>query len=177
MGLLDSIFGKKKDKNIRVERDEENPDNVMVYAKVSDGTSQGISAQELASLTAEAEEVINSTDLGKISMYSNTLLSAGAYDEMIAFNHQIIEKYPNTNAVGNSYNFIGVACFFKKDYQNAIHYYIKAMENGMDRFMMDDNVWEATEIIYKNTKNKSVLEDYKHYFPNGEYIKKVNKWL
>ncbi len=177
MGLLDNIFGKKKDKNIRVERDEANPENVVVYAKVSDGTSQGISIEELESLTQEADEILDSTDLGKISMYTNNLLSKGAYDEMIAFSHQVIEKYPNTNAVGNSYNFMGVACFFKKDYQNAIHYYIKAMENGMDKMMMDDNVWEAVEIIYKQTKDKTVLEDYKHYFPNGEYIKKANKLL
>ena len=178
MGLLDTIFGRKKNKNIRVEQDEENPNHVRVYAKVSDGTSQGISTEELSKLTTEAYEILESqTDLGKMSVYSNNLLSAKAYDEMIAFNHQIIEKYPNTNAVGNSYNFIGVACFFKKDYPNAIYYYIKAMENGMDVFMMDNNIWEATEIIYKESKNKAVLEDYLHYFPEGEYSNKAKKLL
>ena len=99
------------------------------------------------------------------------------YDEMIAFNQQIIDKYPNTNAVGNGHNFIGVAYFFKKDYQKAMDHYYLAAENGMDSGMMDDNIWEATELLYQQSGDPTYLENYKEKSPNGAYIKKANKLL
>lgn len=177
MGFLDFIFGRKKDKNVQVEREEGNPNHVQMVVKVSDGTSEGMSVEEMAALNAEAQEIIKGNDLGAISNHNVQLMSAQKHDEMIAFNQQVIEQYPNTNAVGNAHNFMGVAYFFKKDYQKAIQQYRLAVEHGMDGNMMDDNIWEATEILYQQTGDPAYLEDYKTNSPNGAYIKKANKLL
>lgn len=178
MGFLDFLFGKKKDKNVRVERGEgEDSNHVQAYAKVSDGQSEGISVEELTHLNTALQQVIESNDLGQISNYNTQLMGGQKYDEMIAFNQQIIDKYPNTNAVGNGHNFIGVAYFFKKDYQKAMDHYYLAAENGMDSGMMDDNIWEATELLYQQSGDPTYLENYKQKSPNGAYIKKANKLL
>lgn len=177
MGFLDFLFGKKKDKNIQVQHAEDDPNHVQVYAKVSDGTSEGISIEEMNELSAGLQEVIDSNDLGQVSAYNTKLMGAQKYNDMIAFNQQVIEKYPNTNAVGNSHNFIGVAYFFKKEYQQAIVHYRLAVEHGMDMGMMDDNIWEATEILYQQTGDAAHVEAYKTNSPNGAYLKKANKLL
>ncbi|MGH1337087.1 MAG: tetratricopeptide repeat protein [Aureispira sp.] len=177
MGFLDFLFGKKKDKNIQVQQAEDDPNHVQVYAKASDGTSEGISVEKMVALNAQTQEVIDSNDLGQISNYNTQLMGAQKYEEMIAFNQQVIDKYPNTNAVGNGHNFIGVAYFFKKDYQQAIAHYRLATKHGMDMGMMDDNIWEATELLYKQTGDGAHIEAYKINSPNGAYLKKANKLL
>lgn len=74
-----------------------------MYAKVSDGTSEGISIEQMNELSAELQEVIDS--------------------------------------------------------------------------MMDDNIWEATEILYEQTGDAVHVEAYKTNSPNGAYLKKANKLL
>lgn len=177
MGFFDFLFGKKKDKNIQVQHSEEDPNQVKVFAKVSDGTSEGLSMDQLNVLNVELETVIKSNDLGKMSQHNAKLMSSGAYDAMVDFNQTIIERYPNTNASANSHNFIGVAYFFKKDYAKAVDHYYQAMQGGMDMGMMDDNIWEATEALYQQTGDVAHLKHYKELLPDGNYVKKANKMM
>ncbi len=177
MGLFDFLFGKNKKENVNVQHSEEDPNHVQVYAKVSDGTAEGMPVEEAVGLMEEMKKVLESNDLGKLSAYNMQLMNAQQYDQMIAFNQQIITQYPETNAVGNSHNFIGVAHFFKKEYAKAIEHYRLSAAHGIDINMVDDNVWEATEKLYKETGDPSYLEDYKEKSPEGSYIKKANKLL
>ena len=116
-----------------------------MYAKVSDGTSEGISIEQMNELSAELQEVIDSNDLGQVSTCNTKLMGTQKYDDMIAFNQQAI-----------------------------VHYRLAA-EHGMD--MMDDNIWEATEILYEQTGDAAHVEAYKTNSPNGAYLKKANKLL
>ena len=177
MGFFDFLFGKKKNKHVQVQHSEEDPNQVQVYAKVSDGQSDGLSQEAVQALSAELDQVIASNDLGKISQHNAKLMSSGQYDAMIDFNRAVIECYPNTNASGNSHNFMGVAYFFKKDYANAVEHYHQAMKQGMDMGMMDDNIWEATELLYQQTGNSAALERYLELLPDGNYAKQARKLM
>ncbi len=52
-----------------------------------------------------------------------------------------------------------------------------AKNEGADSDMTDDNVWEAFEAIYKNNNDKTAVEKYLEYFPNGNYLNKAKKIL
>ena len=177
MGLLDIIFGREKYKNIRVERGEEHTTQATVYARVSDGESEGISTEQAKQLALESEEVFHTANLDKIVLHSNKLLTSGAYDEMIAFSQMVIQKYPNADIIPSCYNDIGVAYFFKKDYPTAIEFYQKAMQKGLDTLMMEDNIWEAAEVHHQKTGSISCVETYLNSFPKGEYSKQAKKLL
>ncbi len=97
------------------------------------------------------------------------------FDAAIKAYQELTEKYPLNRGLYESQ--VGAAYYFLNDFESAINYYISALKNGADESMMDDNIWEATEAIYSQRKNKNVIEDYKNLFPKGSHSKKADKLL
>jgi tetratricopeptide (TPR) repeat protein len=106
---------------------------------------------------------------------ASKLLTSGQFTESLDLYKKMAEEYPQNKGVYESQ--VGANYFFLEQYEKAIEYYVSAMNNDADKSMIDDNIWEATEILYKQTGDKTKIEYYINLFPNGNYIKKAKKLL
>jgi len=103
-------------------------------------------------------------------------MTSGKFDKSIQLYQKLADTYLEKKGLYLSQ--VGAAYYFLEDYATAIEYYIKAKENGADSAMIDDNVWEACETIYETDKtDKTAIEKYLEYYPNGNYTKKAKKLL
>lgn len=148
MGLFDSLFGKKK-----ITLEEANEEN-----------------KEFISKNTEPKN-----DEDSLMRQASSALTNGEFEKSIELYKNLASDYPEKKGVYLSQ--VGVAFYFLNDFNKAIEYYLNAKENGADSDMMDDNTWEACEAIYKNESDKTALEKYLNYFPNGSYAKKAKKIL
>jgi tetratricopeptide (TPR) repeat protein len=148
MGLFDSLFGKKK--ITLAAADKKNDDFI-------------------------AKNPIAKNDENEMMRNASKLMTSGNYAESLDLYKKLSENYPQNKGLYESQ--IGVGYYFLGDYNKAIEYYVSGMNNGGDKNMMDDNIWEATEALYNQTEDKSKLEQYKILFPNGNYKKKAEKLL
>lgn len=103
------------------------------------------------------------------------LMTSGAYQECIEAYTLIMEKYPNRKP--DCEMNIGAGYFFLADYDNAIDHYIISRSLGMDKEMIDDNVWEACEKAFATKNDVSYINKYIQLFPEGNYVKKAKKLL
>ena len=148
MGLFDSLFGKKK---MTLEEADKKNDAFI------------------------AKNPIAKNDENEMMRNASKLMTSGKYSESIDLYKKLSDDFPQNKGLYESQ--IGAAYYFLGDYDNAIKYYVSGMNNGGDKRMMDDNIWEATEALYNKTKDKSKLEQYITLFPNGSYKKKAEKLL
>jgi tetratricopeptide (TPR) repeat protein len=147
MGLFNNLFGKKK---ITFEEGEK------IHEK----------AYAMAPATNDEDGLVKQ---------ATKLMVSKKFTESIAVYENLVEQFPNNKALYQSQ--IGVGHHFLGDYAKAIDYYLLAMRHGSDKDMMDDNVWEATEALYKQGNDVNVFEKYKQLFPYGSYVKKADKFL
>lgn len=162
MGFLD-FFKSKKD------------GTTSTYGFVSKDGKKGLSFEEATKLRDEFLAIATQNDENKEFNAAANLMLKQAYDACIEAYSLLSEKYPDS--FGTCQGQIGVAYFFKEEYDKALSYYIVALEKGEEKSIMDDNIWEVTEILYQNTQDKQYLERYKQLFPQGSYLKNANKLL
>jgi tetratricopeptide (TPR) repeat protein len=147
MGLFNNLFGKKK---ITLEEGEKIHEKAYAMAPP---------ANDEDGLVKQATKLMVSKKFAEsIEVYGN-----------------LVEQFPKNKALYQSQ--IGAGHYFLGDYTKAIDYYSLAMRHGSDKDMMDDNVWEAIEALYKQSKDVNVFEKYKQLFPSGSYVKKADKYL
>jgi tetratricopeptide (TPR) repeat protein len=103
------------------------------------------------------------------------LLSSGQFAESLDLYKKMAEDYPENKGLYESQ--VGANYFFLAQYEKAVEYYVSALNNNANKDMMDDNIWEATEALYNQTKDKTKIEYYLNLFPYGNYIKKAKKLL
>lgn len=107
---------------------------------------------------------------------ASSAMTSGNFDKSIQLYQKLADTYSEKKGLYLSQ--VGAAYYFLKDYTKAIEYYLKAKENGADSAMIDDNIWEACETIYEMDKtDKTAIEKYVEYYPNGSYTKKAKKLL
>jgi tetratricopeptide (TPR) repeat protein len=136
---------------------------------------QGISFEEAKQLRESFLAIAEQDDESAAFNAASDLMLSKAFSECIQAYKQLSEKYPNRQ--GDCYSQIGAAYYFLEDYEQAIRFYVLARDSGADEDMMDDNIWEACETIYRKKNNKSAIEKYKELCPNGNYLKQANKLL
>jgi tetratricopeptide (TPR) repeat protein len=157
MGLFDTLFGKKK---ITLDDADKINDEFIKNSPVA----------------------IN--DENEMMRNASKLMSSKKHSESIDLYTKLSESYPKNKGLYESQ--IGANYYFLGDYEKAIEYYVSAMNNGSNKNMMDDNIWEAAEAFSKlqtpakdgsiiNTK--SLIEKYIEIFPNGSYVKKAKNIL
>lgn len=142
---------------------------------VSDNKQKGMSFEEANALRDSFLSIMSQDDRSKQFNAAAGMLLKKAYDPCIEAYTLLGEKYPDELGLCESQ--IGAAYYFKEEYEKAVEYYVAAMNHGSDASMMDDNIWEAYEVLYQKTQDKSYIEKYKALFPNGSYISKANKIL
>ncbi len=106
---------------------------------------------------------------------ASSAMTSGNFSNALALYTQMANEFPAKKGLYLSQ--VGAAHYFLEDYEAAIEAYVDARNNGMDESMIDDNIWEACETIYKKTDDKAALQKYLELCPNGGYVKKANKWL
>ncbi|WP_445456526.1 tetratricopeptide repeat protein [Flavobacterium sp. HNIBRBA15423] len=157
MGLFNALFGKKK--TSLQDLDKKNDDFI-------------------------AKNPIAENDENEMMRNASKLMTSGKFSESLDLYKKLSENYPNNKDLYESQ--IGVAYYFLGDYENAVTYYTSSLNNGGDKSMMDDNIWEAAEAFSKlefqekessTTNTTKLIEKYLEIFPNGRYAKKAKKHL
>lgn len=153
----------------RVDMDEKTQSFYFKGEKSEESFKEAKKIQDelLSSLSQEKEET---KEINKAAQ----LLVNQQFDEAIKAYESLCEKYPNSRGIYESQ--IGAAFFFKNDYHTAVEYYLKSMDHGFTDDA-DYNLWEAYEILYKQSKDNSYINKYLKLFPNGEYVSQANKIL
>ncbi|MCI5057949.1 MAG: hypothetical protein MRY83_17680 [Flavobacteriales bacterium] len=106
---------------------------------------------------------------------ASSALTSGSFKEAVQIYEEMAEKFPESKGMYLSQ--VGAAYYFLNEFDKAIEYYISARDHGADASMMDDNIWEACEAIYKNTNEINSIQRYLELCPNGSYTKKANKLI
>ena len=126
--------------------------------------------QEFISMNPEPKN-----DEDSLMRQASSAMTGKDFEKSIILYQKLVNDYPDNKGLYLSQ--IGAAYFFLNEFNLAIEYYVKARDNGADNNMMDDNIWEACEAIYKNDNDKTVIEMYLEYYPNGSYVKKAQKMM
>lgn len=114
-------------------------------------------------------------DENSLMRQASSALTKGEFEKSIELYQKLANDYPEKKGLYLSQ--VGAAHYFLGDFTKAIEYYIKARDIGADSNMIDDNIWEACEAVYKNNSDKIEIEKYLEYCPNGSYTKKAKKIL
>ena len=163
MGLF-NFFKKKK-----TEKTE------TTFGFVSEDSNKGITMDKAQYLQEAFLATMQQDDLSEQFNAAAKLMMNQSYQGCIQAYHALAEKYPDRK--GDCQSQIGAAYYFLGDYDQAIENYLSARKNGIDPDMMDDNLWEACEALYKKTQDKTHISKYLEYCPAGNYAKKANKIL
>lgn len=102
-------------------------------------------------------------------------MSSRNFETAIHLYEKLAEQYPAKKGLYLSQ--VGAGYYFTGDMEKAIELYLLARDNGADSRMMDDNLWEACETLYKSTGDIAALNRYLEYCPEGQYVKKAQKIL
>lgn len=164
MGFFDFLKPKKK---------EETDQNAMGF--ISKDGKKGMSFEEAQDMREHFLSVMSQDDRNKEFNAAAGLMLKKAFDTGIEAYELLAKKYPDSLGLCESQ--IGAAYFFKEEYEKAIEYYIAAMNHGENKDMMDDNIWEAYEVLFQNTKDKEYLAKYLGLFPQGSYAAKAKKMM
>jgi|GEM_PF-1767485 len=106
---------------------------------------------------------------------ASSLMTSRKFQESIQVYHQMADQFPEKRGLYLSQ--IGANYYFMGEFQMAMDYYVKGLEAGADKRMMDDNIWEAVEELAKGDHGKAAAEQYLQLFPDGSYKKKAEKLL
>ncbi len=150
MGFFDKLLGKEKESVTLKEADKLN-DEFIANNPIAKDTEDEMMRQ------------------------ASKFMTSGNFEESINLYKRMAEEYPDNRGLYESQ--VGAGYYFLGNYEEAINYYVSALKNGGDEDMADDNIWEATEVLYKQTGDKSHLEKYLELFPKGNYQKDASKLL
>lgn len=165
MGLFDFLKSKKQTGRKSNE-----------YALVAESENRGVSFEEARHLQSKFLRVMELDSRSAQFNMASVMMLHGAYEVCIAAYEVLSRKYPD--ALGDCLGQIGLAHFFKKEYNEALEFYLMARDVGADTEMMDDNIWEVCETIFLQSNDKSAIERYLAVsFSNAQYIKKAKKLL
>jgi len=142
---------------------------------LSEENNTAVSFEKAEKLRAQFISLMSQDKRSEKFNIASSMLLNRAYDASIDCYNYLMEKYPDSIAECQSQ--IGACYYFTKEYKKAIEYYLVARKNGANESMMDDNVWEACEALFKIDKNPSVILDYLDHYPEGNYKKKAKRIL
>jgi tetratricopeptide (TPR) repeat protein len=127
--------------------------NVSVSAFVKETKQQGaLTREEALERQRQILDTMKSSEFGaKISAAARLMLE-GAPREAITAYEQIAIAHPDR--IGECQAGIGAAHYFLGNYETAIEFYQKALANGADPQMMQDNVDEAEEAMAKQDRQR-----------------------
>ncbi|MCZ8284726.1 MAG: hypothetical protein O9353_04655 [Bacteroidia bacterium] len=158
MGLFDSFFGKKKD-------------NLITH-------TNHLSMDEMSRIQDSLQDKMAPADYNNVFNQACRLVPKGKYAEAMAMFEQVKANTDSTEQKGTCDNQIGVCHFFLEDYEKAIGSYVSSIENGFEKAMADDNIWEACEKLMKKENDKAKWAN--HYIkllPQGNYLKQAQKLI
>lgn len=148
MGLFDFLFGKKK--TTLADADKANDHFI-------------------------AKNPVAQDDESALMREASKLMTGSRFAEAVEAYAALAEKYPAKKGLYESQ--VGAGYYFLGEYAKAIDAYTSALHNGGDKNMMDDNIWEAAEALYGQTKDTAPVRAYLELFAGGNHKKKAEKLL
>ena len=158
MGLFDSFFGKKKN-------------DLITH-------TNHLSMDEMSRVQESLEDKMAPADYNNTFNQACRLVPKGKYAEALAMFESVKANTTDIDQKGTCDNQIGVCHFFLGDYEKAIDSYASSFQNGFDKAMADDNIWEDCEKLMKKDNDKAKWA--KHYIsilPQGNYLGKAQKLI
>lgn len=165
MGLFDFFKGKKKG---------EKTQTVSFTSPNSEG-DKGLASDTLIEIRDHILAIVSTDDESTAFNAASGLMLKGQYQAAVETYGRLAEKFPNEKGTCESQ--IGAGKFFLGQYEEAIAHYLKAIDFGMEKDLMDDNIWEVCETLYKKQRNKAHIQRYLEWMPDGDYAKKARKLL
>ena len=105
-----------------------------------------------------------------------SLFMAGKnFNEAIQSYTILADKYPDKKGFYEAK--IAMAYFFLADYSNTLKHYRVAIHHGIKKSIIDDNFWDTIDALYRQTREKGVVAEYIHIFPEGNHIKRAKKLM
>lgn len=142
---------------------------------LTDDDTNGVSFEKAEKLRSKFISLMPQDKRSEKFNIASSMILNKAYDASIDCYNYLMEQYPDATAECQSQ--IGACYYFTKEYKKAIEYYLTARKNGANENMIDDNVWEACEALFKIDKDLSIILDYLDYFPEGRYRRKAEKFI
>lgn len=164
MGLLDWL---KKAPNKQTLQED---DDYAVYAKLSKESGQAMTEEEAVMIREKVLADLKESTSKAMNFACKLLMDAQYEPSIIAF-ETILQHVPSKR--GTCENQIGAAYYFLENYTKAVEYYLKALEHGFDRSMLDFNIAEAAEAYYKETNHVLLAGLYMEHFPEGAFINEI----
>lgn len=135
-------------KRPRTTKEDETPP-VSFHAFISDQPEKGLSLEQAKDLQEKIFAALSEMDDvdAKVNAAAR-LMTSGQFEACIQAYEQIAAAHPVEKSTCEGQ--IGAAYYFLGQYEKAIEYYQRALENGADAEMMADNIQEAREAIAKS---------------------------
>ena len=106
---------------------------------------------------------------------ASSALTNGEFEKSIELYKKMERDFPEDKGLYLSQ--IGAAYYFLEDLNKAIEYYLLARNNGAHPDMIEYNIWEACETMYKKDGDKNAIERYLEYLPKmGVTLKKQKRY-
>lgn len=156
MGLFDFLFGGKKSRTRAQEKhglddlDRQNREHIAANPELKD-------------------------DEDALMREASSALTAGDFSKSLAIYSKMAELFPEKKGLYLSQ--VGANHYFMGNYDTAIETYVLSREHGMDASMIDENIWEACEQVYKEKNDPAIIESYLKHCSDGSFIKQANKIL
>jgi tetratricopeptide (TPR) repeat protein len=151
----------EEDSSVSVRLDEDG--NIQLYGKLKGGEN-GLSMEAAQKLQEAFEANIKdpqstATDLINIA---GKLLTGQRFEEAIELLEQIVERFPEER--GQCLNTIGACHYYLQNYEEAIKYYMEALEEGEQEERVAYNVWESCEALIEQAADRNEQMKWKFYF-------------
>ena len=122
-----------------------------------------------------AENPVPHNDENALMRRASSLITAQKFQEGLELYKQLANDYPKNRGLYLSQ--VGVGYHFLHEFDKAIDYYVQSRDTGYEPSMNDDNIWDACELEYSLTKDKSSLQKYLGLCPDGNHAKEAQKLL
>jgi tetratricopeptide (TPR) repeat protein len=109
----------------------------------------------------------------ELFLFATEQLQKGAYEYCIELYQHLCTRYSDMES-SCQYQ-IGMARFFLGEYEQAVECYLAAYGQGVNVETIEDDIWEAYEMLYKETQNIAYIIQYMEYCPCGRYVKEAKK--
>jgi tetratricopeptide (TPR) repeat protein len=158
MGLFDFLDKRKKDNKL----------DTMAH-------SNDLSMTEMTEVQKSMQENMSEESYNSKFNIACRTMTSGEYQKAIE-EFEEVHSNSTTEMKGTCENQIGACYYFQNEFEKAISYYVKSIENGFYPDVADDNIWESCEALIKNGDSK-----WAHYYlevsAEGKYIKEANKYI
>jgi tetratricopeptide (TPR) repeat protein len=138
--------------------------SMQLNARISE---DGISLEEASELQHTLSEAMTDENAGPVQLINlaGKLLTGQQFSEAIKVYETIVFRFPEETA--QCLNAIGACYYYLEDYEQAIQFYMKALESGELKSRVEYNVWESCQSIIDRISERKEQMKWKFFFEDN----------